>query len=152
MISKPRKISGNKPLPAQNTSIELLNADGSGVFVSMIITKVGGSNDFSRINMTIDGRSVVATTFIGAMNAGLANSNNSGTVLTNSNVAKSITVQFNEPLRFSRSFRLVFNTANDANINNVVASAVIGEFIQNPLDEIVVPPRNTAIARRRKRK
>lgn len=151
MIVRPKRVSGNAPSPSTNRNISLISLRGRGVFVSLSVVKVGGTNDASQVTMEIDGVNVVGITYMAALGGGLGTANNSGIVATTGSIGKCISVQFNEPLYFARGLKINFHTSSDANINNVVANAVIGDFVANPIDGIVHFPETTKIAAKRKK-
>jgi hypothetical protein len=131
MIIKPKRVQGLVTSLGTGKTINLISAKGPGVFVSAYVTKQGGTNNLTQLALFIDGVNVVAITYAAADNIGLDEQNNSGIKLVNGTV-KCISIQYNEPLFFSKELRIEIKTGSDGGIAQVVANAVIGSNCQYP--------------------
>jgi hypothetical protein len=131
MILKPKRIQGLVAAPGTGKTINLITAPGPGVFVAAHVTKQGGTNNICQVALYIDGANVVAVTYAAADNIGLDEQNNSGVKLVNG-LVKCISIQYNEPLYFTKECRIEIKTGTDSGIAQIVANAVIGSNCQYP--------------------
>ncbi len=132
MIPQAKRVQGLIANPAVKTSKDLIVKKGKGVFVALQVTKQGGSNNLTEVDLYIDGQNVVAMTYVASHNVGLNRENNSGTILCEG-VINTISVQYNEPLFFEKELRVSINTNSDAGMVQIVASAVIGSSCTYPV-------------------
>lgn len=132
MIVRAKRNQGLIASPGINKKKDLISLKGPGVFVSLFVTKQGGSNDLTQVALFIDGVNVVALTYAGARSAGLNRANNSGIILCDGNVIDGFTVQFNEPLAYAKELRVQINTGSDSGVAQIVAVAVTGDSCSYP--------------------
>jgi hypothetical protein len=125
MILKARRVQGLATSLSTNTTKDLVKLKGPGVFVSMYVTKQGGSNDITQVALYLDGQNVVANTYIGAANIGLGKRNNSG-ITHSAGIVDMISVQFNEPLNYAKELRVEITTGSDSGVLQIVAEVVVG--------------------------
>jgi hypothetical protein len=97
---------------------------GPGVFLAAAVTKQGGSNDLTFVNLDIDGRNVTSLSFAAAANLGLTQHNPYGPALVQS-VVKTFTVGFPTPLVYRKSPQLSVKV-NEANVVQVVGNVIHG--------------------------
>jgi hypothetical protein len=102
----------------------LVTLRGPGVFLAAAVTKQGGSNDLTFVNLDIDGRNVTSLSFAAAANLGLTQHNPYGLVLVQS-VVKTFTVGFPTPLVYRKSLQLSVKV-NEANVVQVVGNVIHG--------------------------
>ena len=132
MINKAKRFQGLVANPGTNKTKDLIVRKGQGVFVSMHVSKQGGSNNITQVALYVDGQNVVALTFAAAHNLGINRANNSGMVLCEGTI-NTLTVQYNEPLYFEKELRISISTGSDAGVVQIVASAVVGASCSYPL-------------------
>lgn len=131
MIIQAERKQGLVVNPGTNKTKDLIKLSGEGVFVSMHVTKQGGSNDLTQAALFIDGKNVVAITYAAARNIGLNKPNNSGIMLSEG-VVDTISVQFNEPLSFTKELRVEIKTGTDSGVVQMVANVVTGKNCSYP--------------------
>ena len=106
-VTNPQRTQGLKTNPEKGSKFDIVKLKGPGCFVSGYITKQGGTNGVTGINLKIDGKSVVAHTFIAAENIGLLPGNSYGVVHTTGNPAlDALTIGFPVPLHYKKSLVL----------------------------------------------
>ena len=103
----------------------LVKLKGPGVFLGAQVTKQGGTNDLTFVNLDIDGRNVVSYSFAAAENAGLTRQNPYGTVLLKSPALSTFTVGWPTPLRFGRRLTLSV-TVNEPGVVQILGNVIHG--------------------------
>jgi hypothetical protein len=102
----------------------LVTLRGPGVFVAAAVSKQGGSNDLTFVNLDIDGRNVTSLSFAAAANWGLTQHNPYGVALVQS-VVKTLTVGFPTPLLYRKSLQLSVKV-NEPNVVQVLGNVIHG--------------------------
>lgn len=94
--------------PKKGDKIALIRLSGSGVFVAARVTKHGGETTGTTfVNLDIDGINVVADSFQGAKEIGLAQTNPFGVVYLNAEPCiETLAIGFTTHLRFERELLL----------------------------------------------
>lgn len=103
----------------------LVQKEGTGVFLSAQISKQGGTNDITIIDLTIDGQNVVNISFAALENFGLTQSNSYGLVLLQGDNIKTATIGYPVPLRFNEELRLSVNV-QEPEIVQIVSNVISG--------------------------
>lgn len=104
---------------------ELVNMAGPGLFIAAHVSKQGGTNDLTFVNLEIDGRNVTSLSFAAARNLGLTQQNPYGIVLLESDALANFTIGFPTPLKFSRSLKLSV-TVNEEGIVQIIGNIIHG--------------------------
>lgn len=127
MIIQAEKKQGLVVRPGLNKTIDLIKITGEGVFVSMFLSKQGGSNDLTSFNLMLDGKTISNLTFVGARNLGLNKPNNSGITLSDGALIDCIAIQFNEPIQFKRELKVQIRTSSDLGVVQILGNVVTGK-------------------------
>ena len=122
-VCNPERTQGLRA-PAAQGNYALVTLTGPGVFVAAEVSKQGGANDLTFVNLDIDGRNVTSLSFAAAANQGLTQDNPYGVVLVQSAV-KTFTIGFPTPLLFRRSLQLSVQV-NEPNVVQVVGNVIHG--------------------------
>lgn len=106
-VCDPQRTQGIRaPAPKGAAPQILVNLEGPGVFVAAHVSKQGGENDLTFVNLEIDGRNVTSISFAAARNLGFTQQNPYGLVMLQSAAVENLTIGFPVPLAFRRSLRL----------------------------------------------
>lgn len=116
---------------SKNATADLIVLDSPGVFVSAAIIKSGGSNDHCEVRLILDGVIVVAINYAAAKTACFDKPNNSGISLS-SDVAKTLTIQFCEPIQYKSSLSVQIFTGSEEGIAQVFARVIVGTTCSYP--------------------
>ena len=123
-VCSPERTQGLRA-PAPTGTHKLISLKGPGVFLAAEVSKQGGTNDLTFVNLEIDGRNVTSLSFAGGINQGLTQHNPYGLAVLHSNVLKTFTVGFPTPLLYRRSLELSV-TVNEPNVVQIVANVIHG--------------------------
>jgi hypothetical protein len=111
-VCDPERTQGLQA-PAPQGGFKLVVLEGPGVFLGAEVTKQGGSNDLTFVDLSLDGRNVFNISYAAAHNVGFTAINPAGTVLLSTGVVKNLTLGFPTPLRFERSLVLSVEVKED---------------------------------------
>ncbi|MFN2254910.1 MAG: hypothetical protein ACK2U6_11770 [Candidatus Promineifilaceae bacterium] len=103
----------------------MVELQGPGLFLGAHVSKQGGSNDITFVNLEIDGRNVTSLSFAAARNMGLTRQNPYGIVLLESDSLQNFTIGFPTPLRFFSSLALSVNV-NEDDVVQILANVIHG--------------------------
>jgi hypothetical protein len=123
-VCSPERTQGLRA-PAPSGTHKLISLKGPGVFLAAEVSKQGGTNDLTFVNVEIDGRNVTSLSFAGAINQGLTQHNPYGLSVLHSNVLKTFTVGFPTPLLYRTSLELSV-TVNEPNVVQILANVIHG--------------------------
>lgn len=123
-VCNPKRTQGLRA-PAPIGTHVLVDLLGDGVFLAAAVSKQGGTNDITFVNIDIDGRNVTSLSFAAAVNVGLTQHNPYGVVLLQTSRIKTMTVGFPTPLRYRRSLRLSVRV-NEPNVVQILANVIHG--------------------------
>ena len=104
---------------------DLVNLEGSGVFVAADISKQGGTNGLTFVNLEIDGRNVTNISYAAVENLGLTIHNPYGIVLTTTALLNNLTIGFPQPLRYKKYLKLSVTVKED-NIAQILGNVIHG--------------------------
>lgn len=126
-VCDPQRTQGLEA-PAAEGEHSLVNLDGPGTFVAAMVTKQGGLDDLTFVNLDIDGRNVVSISYAAARNFGLTQQNPFGLVLLEtpgSGTVKNLTIGFPSPLRFEERLTLSV-VVSESGVVQVLANVIHG--------------------------
>ena len=103
---------------------KLVVLEGPGLFICADVVKQGGDTDLTNVSLDLDGRNVVAITYIGARNVGLTQSNPFGIVVLGSKL-DTLTIGYPVPLKYEKELVLSV-LVNEPNVAQIVANVVHG--------------------------
>lgn len=125
-ILNPRLTSGTIDSPAEK-QYTIVTITGPGKFVSAAVTKQGGTSDLTFVDLFIDGRAVVNTSFSGLKTIGLTATNPYGLAFLQSTTRfKTITIGFNSSLEFKKELKLKV-LVKETGVSDIMAEVVSGE-------------------------
>lgn len=108
---------------------ELITLEGPSVFVSASVTKQGGVDDMTVIELSLDDRSLVNISMAAARRIGLRRDNPYGVaLLAGAHEVQTLTIGFNAPLRFERELVLRAGVA-EAGVAQLTAVVVHGKDV-----------------------
>ncbi len=123
-VCNPQRTQGLEA-PAPSGVYTLVELEGPGIFLGAQVSKQGGTNDITFVNLEIDGRNVTSLSFAAARNMGLTQQNPYGIVLLESDALQNFTIGFPTPLRFDDSLTLSVNV-NEDNVVQILANVIHG--------------------------
>jgi hypothetical protein len=124
-VCDPERAHGSKR-PPYTRSDNLITLEGPGVFLAAQISKQGGMNDLTFVNLDLDGRSVMSVSYAAAANWGLTQQNPYGLVLLRtSGTIKTMAIGFSTPLLYRHHLRLSV-TVEETNVTQILANVVHG--------------------------
>jgi len=127
-VRSPERTQGLIVDPSQG-AYELVSLKGPGTFVSAQITKQGGTNDLTFVNLDIDGKNVVNVSIAALKNWGLTQNNPYGLVLLQSTGdLKTFTIGFPYPLHFKSELKLSVNV-NEDDVVQILTNVIHGKWI-----------------------
>jgi hypothetical protein len=103
----------------------LIDLKGPGLFLAGHVTKQGGATGLTFVELTIDGRNVVAHGFSALQNIGLTEQSPFGLVLLGSGGLQSYTFGWPVPLVYKRQLTLVVNV-KETGVAQIVANIIRG--------------------------
>jgi hypothetical protein len=125
-VQDPERTQGLKA-PAPMGKYDLVVLKGGGKFISAAVTKQGGSNDLTFINLDIDGRNVVSISVAALKNTGYASANTYGLVLLQpAGAIKTVTIGFPTPLIFKSDLKLSVEV-KESGVTQVLANVIHGK-------------------------
>ena len=123
-ICNPKRTQGLKVNPKKG-KYTLVSIKGPGVFLAAHVTKQGGTNGLTFVNLHIDGKNVTSLSYVAAQNWGLTQQNPYGIVLLKGGIVDNFTVGFPSPLRFERELQLSVQV-NELNVVQIVGNVIAG--------------------------
>lgn len=123
-VCNPKRTQGLK-VKLRKGKYTLVSIKGPGVFLAASITKQGGSNGLTFVNLHIDGKNVTSLSYAAAQNVGLTQQNPYGIVLLKGGVVDNFTIGFPLPLRFERELQLSVQV-NELNVVQIVGNVIAG--------------------------
>jgi hypothetical protein len=123
-VCDPQRTQGLRA-PAPQGEHTLVSLDGPGVFLAAEISKQGGTNDITFVDLEIDGRNVVNLSYAAAENLGLTQHNPFGLVLLKAGQIETMTIGFPTPLAFASSLELRV-TVKEPDVVQILANVVHG--------------------------
>jgi hypothetical protein len=120
----PQRVQGLKTRVSRGKHT-LIDLRGPGLVLAGHVTKQGGATGITTVELTIDGRNVVADTFAALHNAGLTAQNPFGLVLLGSGGLQSYTFGWPAPLVFKRRLTLGVNV-RETGVEQIVANIIRG--------------------------
>ena len=125
-VCAPERTQGLAVKFTKNKKVVLVKKRGPGVFVSAEISKQGGSNDITFVDLTIDGKNVVNASYAALYNWGLTGNNPYGVSLMQSpSGIKTVTIGFNTPLYYKKELRFGFTT-RESGLVQIIANVITG--------------------------
>ena len=125
-VCDPQRTQGLKaPAPKGAAPQVLVNIDGPGVFVAAHVSKQGGDNDLTFVNLDIDGRNVTSISFAAARNLGFTQQNPYGLVMLQSAAIENLTIGFPVPLTFRRQLKLSV-VVNENGVVQILGNVIHG--------------------------
>ena len=125
-VCDPQRTQGLRaPAPKGAAPQVLVTIDGPGVFVAAHVSKQGGENDLTFVNLDIDGRNVTSISFAAARNLGFTQQNPYGLVMLQSAAIENITIGFPVPLAFRRQLRLSV-VVNENGVVQILGNVIHG--------------------------
>lgn len=125
-VCDPSRTQGLRA-PAPEGDHSLVKLRGPGVFVAAHVSKQGGKNDLTFVDLTIDGRNVTNISFAAAKNLGFSQQNPYGLVLLSTTSIKNLTIGFPTPLTFKRSLELSVSV-QEAGIVQILGNVIHGNL------------------------
>ncbi len=123
-VCNPKRTQGLKARPKKG-KYTLVSIKGPGVFLAASVTKQGGSNGLTFVNLHIDGKNVTSLSYAAAQNWGLTQQNPYGIVLLKGGIVDNFTVGFPSPLRFEKDLTLSVQV-NEPNVVQIVGNVIAG--------------------------
>ncbi|MFV0606983.1 MAG: hypothetical protein ACK5NK_14205 [Niabella sp.] len=106
-VQNARLISNVSVNPTNGSTKELINVKGQGLFISAEISKQGGNNDLTFVELIIDGRYVVSVSIAALFNWGMTSQNSYGLQVFRSAVGiETVTIGYPVPLTFNKQLLL----------------------------------------------
>ena len=125
-IFNPERTQGLIVAPAFGPHV-LVTLKGPGIFIAAEVSKQGGVSGITFVNLNIDGRNVVSTSYAAVENLGMTQQNPFGIVLCKSAALKNMTIGFPIPLRYQRDLILSVDVGpSDAGVAQIVANVIHG--------------------------
>jgi hypothetical protein len=125
-IINPRLTSKTIDSPDEK-QYTIITIAGPGKFVSAAVTKQGGTNDLTFVDLFIDGKAVVSTSFSGLKTIGLTATNPYGVALLQSTTTfKTLTIGFNSAFEFKKELKLKV-LVKETGVSDITAEVVSGE-------------------------
>ena len=125
-VCDPQRTQGLRaPAPRGAAPQVLVTIDGPGVFVAAHVSKQGGENDLTFVNLDIDGRNVTSISFAAARNLGFTQQNPYGLVMLQSAAIENLTIGFPVPLTFRRQLRLSV-VVNENGVVQILGNVIHG--------------------------
>ena len=125
-VCDPQRTQGLKaPAPRGAAPQVLVNIEGPGVFVAAHVSKQGGDNDLTFVNLDIDGRNVTSISFAAARNLGFTQQNPYGLVMLQSAAIENLTIGFPVPLTFRRQLKLSV-VVNENGVVQILGNVIHG--------------------------
>ena len=126
-VCDPERTQGlQAPASPQDAPYDLITLRGPGLFLAAQISKQGGKNDLTFVNLDVDGRNVTSLSYAAAANWGLTQQNPYGLVLLQtSGTIKTMAIGFSAPLLYRRDLRLSV-IVKETNVTQILANVVHG--------------------------
>ncbi|WP_299891939.1 hypothetical protein [uncultured Lacinutrix sp.] len=124
-VCAPRRKQGLKVKPKKGKH-ELVKLKGPGLFLAAHLSKQGGTNDISFVDLTIDGESIFNLSYAAMKNLGFRRQNPYGMVLVKTGLIENVTLGFPYPLKFEKELVLTF-TAGEPDIAQVIGNVIYGK-------------------------
>lgn len=124
-VCAPRRKQGLEVKPKKG-KYELVKLKGPGLFLGAHLSKQGGTNDISFVDLTIDGQNVFNLSYAAMRNLGFTQQNPYGMVLVKTGLIENVTLGFPYPLKFEKELVLTFST-NEPNIDQVIGNVIYGK-------------------------
>lgn len=124
-MCSPQRIQGLKTNLKKGSTNKLISIRGEGLLLAGHVTKQGGGNDLTFVQLRIDGKSVIDLSFAAASNLGLTQSNPYGLVLLKGGPVQNFTFGWPVPLTFKKSLELSV-VVKEAGVVQIVANIVRG--------------------------
>lgn len=105
-VTNPVHTQGLITNPASGSTYTLVELKGPGLFLSLELSKQGGSNDLTFVNLEIDGNKLVNVSLAALLNWQLTSHNSYGLSVFPGKTIKTITFGLPYPLTFKRSLKL----------------------------------------------
>jgi hypothetical protein len=125
-MCNPQRVQGLKTQVPKGKHT-LIDLKGPGLFLAGHVTKQGGATGLTFVELTIDGRNVVAHGFSALQNIGLTEQNPFGLVLLGSGGLQSYTFGWPVPLVYKRQLTLVVNV-KETGVAQIVANIIRGNL------------------------
>ena len=124
-MCNPQRTQGLKTNLKKGSTHKLISIRGPGLLLAGHVTKQGGGNDLTFVQLRIDGKSVIDSSFTGANNWGHTQSNPYGLVLLKGGPAQNFTFGWPVPLTFKKSLELSV-VVKEAGVVQIVANIIRG--------------------------
>lgn len=105
---------------------ELVKLEGPGLFLGAHVSKQGGTNDITFVDLTIDGKNVFNFSYAALNNLGFTQQNPYGMVLVQSGNIDNVTLGFPYPLKFKKELSLSVTT-REVGIVQVIGNVIYGK-------------------------
>jgi hypothetical protein len=123
-VVNPVRNQGLVTNPPNNSTKELVNLQGPGLFLSAEITKQGGNSDLTFVILDIDGRNVVNISIAALFNQGLTSDNSYGVSVFRSGAGlETVTIGWPVPLTFQKKLSLRI-TVKETGVVQVLANVI----------------------------
>lgn len=123
-VANPARHQGLLSNPASNSTKDLVELKGPGLFLSAEITKQGGNSDLTFIILDIDGQNVINVSIAALFNQGLTTHNSYGiSVFRSTSALETVTIGFPYPLTFNRNLSLRV-TVNETGVVQILANVI----------------------------
>ena len=125
-INGAQKSEGLITNPNIGSNHDLVSINGSGTFVAARMTKQGGTNNITSVELIIDGKTIVGRTYAALDNWGMTQNNPFGVVLLHGNGIDAVTIGFQQPIKFNNS--LILRTSVGENgIVQMIGTVIYGQ-------------------------
>lgn len=122
----PERIQGLKTRIRRGSTNRLISIRGRGLLLAGHVSKQGGTNDLTFVQLRIDGKSVIDLSFAAASNLGLTQSNPYGLVLLQGGAVQNFTFGWPVPLHFDKSLELTA-VVREAGVVQLLANIIRGD-------------------------
>lgn len=112
--------------PGNGSVHDLVSITGSGTFVAARMTKQGGTNNITSVQLIIDGKTIVSRTFAALNNWGMTQNNPFGIVLLHGNGVDAVTIGFSQPIKFENSL-VLRTTVGETGVVQMIGTVIYGQ-------------------------
>lgn len=125
-ISGAEQTEGLIADPVDGSVHDLVSLTGSGTFIAARMTKQGGSNDITTVQLIIDGQTIVGRTYAALNNWGMTQNNPFGVVLLQGNGIDTVTIGFPQPIKYENSL-ILRTSVGEPGIVQMIGTVIHGE-------------------------
>lgn len=123
-VAAPKRTQGLITNVASGSTHTLVQLRGPGLFIAAELTKQGGNNDLTFVNLDIDGQNVVSISIAALFNQGLTADNSYGIMVFKSPAGlDTVTIGYPFPITFQKDLTLKV-TVNETGVVQILANVI----------------------------